>query len=164
MSRNLPIAVSPVKAYQRMKTCNKCGEGKPLTEFGKQSGRPGLRTQCKACRSSYARAWELEHPERSKAAKDAWRLANPDRRRAIKRRHLYGSDGSELMASQDGVCAICSTDLSALQPGRIHLDHCHVSGKVRGWLCVKCNTGLGMYQDNPARLRLAADYLEKHSA
>lgn len=45
---------------------------------------------------------------------------------------------------------------------RMYADHDHVTGCFRGWLCVACNTGLGYFQDNPASLRAAADYLEKN--
>ena len=41
------------------------------------------------------------------------------------------------------------------------LDHDHSTGTFRGWLCVKCNTGLGLLQDSPSILRSAATYLEK---
>jgi hypothetical protein len=45
------------------------------------------------------------------------------------------------------------------------IDHCHKTRTVRGLLCGKCNVGLGYYDDNPAFLRKAADYIERfHSA
>lgn len=45
----------------------------------------------------------------------------------------------------------------------LHIDHCHTTGKVRGVLCTNCNRGLGHFQENPALLRLAAEYIEKHN-
>jgi hypothetical protein len=45
----------------------------------------------------------------------------------------------------------------------MHFDHCHVSGKFRGWLCIKCNVVLGLVNDDPSWLRKIADYAELHS-
>jgi hypothetical protein len=43
----------------------------------------------------------------------------------------------------------------------LDLDHCHDTGKFRGWLCRQCNIALGMAKDSPACLRALAAYLEK---
>ena len=44
---------------------------------------------------------------------------------------------------------------------RICFDHCHKTGKFRGWICARCNTMLGWVEDDPALLRNLATYLEK---
>lgn len=59
---------------------------------------------------------------------------------------------------QLGRCAICQIPLSET---RVHVDHCHSSQEVRGLLCNLCNPGLGYFQDDPALLRKAAEYLER---
>lgn len=46
-------------------------------------------------------------------------------------------------------------------PNRLHVDHCHVRKKFRGWLCFKCNAGIGLLGDTLKALRMAARYLEK---
>lgn len=43
----------------------------------------------------------------------------------------------------------------------INWDHCHTTGKFRGWLCTGCNTALGMANDDPRILRSLADYIER---
>ena len=53
---------------------------------------------------------------------------------------------------------------------RLDIDHDHrccpgqrSCGKcVRGFLCRPCNVGLGMFGDDPMRLRAAASYIEQH--
>jgi hypothetical protein len=45
----------------------------------------------------------------------------------------------------------------------MHYDHCHQTGKFRGWLCRKCNLMLGNAEDDPSRLREGASYLERFS-
>lgn len=60
------------------KPCSKCGEVKPLTEFGRQPGcRDGLKTYCKLCRASQGKAWRAVSKEYCAAKTKAWRLGNP---------------------------------------------------------------------------------------
>lgn len=68
----------------------------------------------------------------------------------------------ELLASQGGRCVICGTD--APRGHGWAVDHCHNTLIVRGVLCSPCNTGIGQFKDDPARLRAAAEYLERSSA
>jgi Recombination endonuclease VII len=65
-------------------------------------------------------------------------------------------DYRRMLSKQNGACAICKQVFQET----LAVDHCHTTGKVRGLLCRKCNTGLGNYGDDPGRLREAAAYLE----
>lgn len=57
-------------------------------------------------------------------------------------------------------CAICG---AAPPPGeKLVVDHDHDDDSIRGMLCTRCNVGLGMFQDDPERLQLAAQYLRTH--
>jgi Recombination endonuclease VII len=57
------------------------------------------------------------------------------------------------------VCELCGKPPAS---GRsLDLDHCHVSGEFRGWLCNKCNTGIGALGDNADALRRAVNYLQR---
>ncbi len=80
---------------------------------------------------------------------------------------LYGvsiEDYERIFAAQNGACAICGSSDSKAEIGgkkvKLHVDHCHSTGQVRGLLCAKCNLGLGSFEDSPDFLRAAADYLE----
>lgn len=55
-------------------------------------------------------------------------------------------------------CEICGTPFInfARSPA---LDHDHLTGEFRGWLCTNCNTGLGLFRDSPLNLRRALAYL-----
>lgn len=48
-------------------------------------------------------------------------------------------------------------------PGRMYVDHCHLTKRIRGMLCLNCNTVLGKMKDRPDLLRRAAEYLEDRS-
>jgi len=67
---------------------------------------------------------------------------------------------TELREHQQNRCAICDASEPGGQ-GDFHVDHDHATGKVRGLLCSRCNTSLGLYRDSPERLRRAADYLAR---
>lgn len=78
--------------------------------------------------------------------------------RFIRKYGITTEDYLEIIDAQDGECAICSASISELDH-TAHLDHCHDTGKVRGVLCRRCNTGIGMLNDDPDTLQKAIDYL-----
>jgi len=69
------------------------------------------------------------------------------------------------MEEQKGVCAICHKAETSRFKGTLKdlaVDHCHATGKVRGLLCSKCNTMLGLSGDSISTLESAITYLKKH--
>lgn len=69
-----------------------------------------------------------------------------------------------LFEAQGGVCAACKQPETQMRNGKVKwlaVDHCHETDVVRGLLCCDCNIAIGKMRDDPARLRAAADYLEK---
>lgn len=66
--------------------------------------------------------------------------------------------------SQNGCCAVCG-EQKGINTGKtfgsLHIDHDHLSGKIRGLLCYDCNLGLGRFKDSIERLLSAALYLER---
>jgi hypothetical protein len=108
-------------------------------------------------------------PEKAKAATLRWRQANPERVAETNRVHNFRKVGVEYergtyarkLAEQEGRCAICGH-----VPGEgersLRLDHCHTTLKLRDLLCDGCNTGLGLFRDDPLRLLAAVEYLLRH--
>ncbi len=47
---------------------------------------------------------------------------------------------------------------------KLHLDHCHKTGKFRGWLCNRCNQALGLLDDSPAKLLALAAFVSHFSS
>lgn len=103
-----------------------------------------------------------KNPERAREINRAWYRNNVDKVAQADRLRKYGitQDGYEAMLmAQECRCAICGV----AEPGVRNwcVDHCHITGVVRGLLCCLCNTALGKFKDSPAILRAAATYLER---
>lgn len=71
---------------------------------------------------------------------------------------ITSDEYNELFESQQGRCAICGGHQTEFKK-RLHVDHDHDTGQVRGLLCGTCNTGLGMFRDNIDLLDKAIKYL-----
>ena len=133
--------------------CGHCPRVAPREEFlnGRRVGPDGLplyRLDCRECRNSRHEAWRADNPE--------YQL-----RADVGRYGLTLEQFHEWSERVDHRCEVCG---EPPRRSRLDIDHCHDSGVVRGLLCESCNRGLGMYGDDPARLRAAADYLEARSA
>lgn len=103
---------------------------------------------------------EAEAHARAKLRSKAWYEANKSKVRPAWRAARYAMTPAEveaLLAKQGGRCAICGADDPG--PRGFVVDHDHATGRVRGMLCVKCNTGIGLLRDDPALLRRALEYL-----
>jgi hypothetical protein len=132
-------------------------------------------------RRRYAKQYRSEHPDKVRAGQRAYDEAHRVEKRAYdktysrdhsrsfinyKRIHAYGLTQAEfdfLLAMQGGACAICHEALDN-RGLRAHVDHDHaypvgdVRG-VRGILCHRCNTGIGLLGNEPAAYENASLYL-----
>lgn len=70
------------------------------------------------------------------------------------------ADYDSLHAAQKGVCAICQDPArKGSHAGRLDVDHCHATGKVRGLLCRQCNQALGAFGDTAEGVERAWRYI-----
>lgn len=124
---------------QEQKKCNRCKQQKSLFSFGKDSGGKKLRSWCKACDNEV-------NKDRARIRKDA---------PSIRKNHR---------------CPICKKNEAELNDTIQHrnkkispwvCDHDHKNKSFRGWLCRKCNLGLGNFGDDPKLLKRAVDWVEK---
>lgn len=73
-------------------------------------------------------------------------------------------DFQDLLEKQNGVCAICNLpEISKHQFGvkNLAVDHNHITGKIRGLLCNKCNLTLGLVNENITILNKMISYIVK---
>ena len=69
-----------------MKVCTKCGEDKPLSEYGKRKdSKDGHRNDCKVCRSAEKKAYYEASREKVAAANKAYYEANREKLKAESR-------------------------------------------------------------------------------
>ena len=120
--------------------------------------------ECLLCEKEQRQSKTPETKAKEAAYQREWRKNNPDRCRAILVRYKYGLEPLEfaiLLEKQGNKCLICEKEFSdMLIESKPYIDHCHKTKMIRGVLCMKCNSGLGQFEDNPERLRKAADYLD----
>lgn len=67
------------------------------------------------------------------------------------------------LEKQSHLCAICNTEgwtMADHHVLKLVVDHCHITGQVRGLLCHNCNRGLGLFKDSKTSLQVAIEYLE----
>lgn len=67
-----------------MKTCSKCGEEKPISEFGERAGRKARRSYCKACAVAYRKQHYADNAEKYRVAAKRRRARIRKQVRAIK--------------------------------------------------------------------------------
>jgi hypothetical protein len=125
--------------------CPDCDEYRLKGEFGTEGAR--LNRRC------------LVHAREFRLGRAESRRRSPERAARLLR--VYGMGDGEyeaLLESQGGGCAICGAtqnEAKKLMP----VDHCHKTGRVRGILCFRCNTGIGHFKESADLLLKAADYL-----
>lgn len=127
--------------------------------FYPRSPRQVITHTCDFCPST----WTVHRLRNSKDGKKRCPTCRRRKDNVEVRHFLRYKDFSEekftaMLTAQEGVCAICKTDTA---PKRLNVDHDHVSGDVRGLLCINCNWGLGQFRDSVELLQDAINYLKK---
>lgn len=135
-----------MRAYAKLK--NNTPEGRAANKARKDRYRakPGVR--------DHERAWAREYNRTRRT---------PEQRRASAFKHHHGIERDEadrLSAAQGNRCATCGEPPTGRgHCGRLHVDHDHETGRIRGLLCNRCNQALGLVHDRPETLRAMIEYL-----
>ena len=111
-----------------------------------------------------AKQFRKENPGHHHALYKARRKEQPERYAGysrVERLRRYGltlSDFDDMMALQNGVCAICG---SPPVKNPLQVDHDHLSEAVRGLLCARCNGLLCVFENPPCEnwIECAEEYL-----
>jgi hypothetical protein len=134
-----------------MKTCSKCKTEYPIDMFYRDRAQPdGYRYVCKKCFAKY----RTELASKSEKAR-AGILRRNKSNRVARRFNLTTDEYDKYFTDADG-CGICST-----KEKKLVLDHCHITGRVRGVLCENCNFAIGHLNDSIELLQKGIKWLEK---
>ena len=78
----------------------------------------------------------------------------------IKREYgITKEDFYNILNENNHKCKICTCEINELNS---HIDHCHVTGKVRGVLCQKCNQAIGLLREDTAIMERAIKYVKEN--
>jgi hypothetical protein len=130
-----------MKYNYEYETCRSCGQQKPREEFP-------------------PKAKELTSKAGTKIYWICRQCLKKRRYECRLKRHGLTVEEYEIMAErQNYCCAICGRE-----PKKLHIDHDHETGKVRGLLCRHCNCLIGFAKDNGLILERAIKYLDKYES
>ena len=103
------------------------------------------RQRNRAQRAGYNRIWRALNPEKQ----EQMNLRASQKRRGI----------PQPTRPRPELCECCNGEHNG--KGKLHMDHDHKTGLFRGWLCMKCNTGIGKLGDDEFGLQRAIMYLAR---
>lgn len=151
-------------AVEGIRICKSCQQIRHMTEFPIQfAATDGRMALCKFCENARQRTWR-KAAMASRPDFVAARQLSQDKHKA-QRYGLTLEAYRELEAKVTGKCEVCHKPPRCRKQwradSRLHIDHCHKTGKVRGLLCTDCNRAIGLFEDDPAALFRAAEYVRR---
>lgn len=141
--------ITDIDEKNKTGVCSICGKTSIKIRERRPSGR--LRVEC----ASLTRAHQTRYNHSIKG------IASRAKHRGRNRGFVVTDDVIHQYVSTDK-CECCGEIQSNVK--NLCIDHCHVTGKIRGILCRNCNTGLGFFKDSQIRLLQAIDYLKKNTS
>lgn len=165
------------------KQCADCGQIKVPHEFTngprRKDGTRGLSSYCKKCGVIRNIRYRALYPDVARKANKTYYHGRDAKRRKtdilyqIQRRLYRGradakkgkftpciATAKEILEAFTGKCYVCGVpEVECLH--KLHIDHNHITGKFRGFLCNTCNQAAGMMKDSPELLMQLAMYVEQ---
>ncbi len=133
-------------------------------QLKKNTCKCGVKVARGVCKRCYMNAYHRYHktdPQKRRESLDKYykkHQGTPEQRRAKALKTRYGITPQiyEILYEwQRGCCAICGQHFA-----RLGVDHNHITGRIRGLLCIKCNLAIGYIEACPTFLIKAQEYLE----
>ena len=138
-TRHIAPSLDIYAEQDRLRRCTDCGVWALPTRFYVNKAKRGGRLNiCKSCSLKRRKQWRKDHPDLARQAsrKDRIGLIIPE------------GEWQRIFESQGRRCAICA----AAEPGGTghwNTDHDHITGRLRGILCNRCNTAVVIGAESP---------------
>lgn len=110
------------------------------------------------------RKYQKDNKEKVSAYKKKWaeETGQSEKRKEYMRQKNWRYFGyPEPTRPMPDACECCGKKETAKGRVNLNLDHCHVTGAFRGWLCSKCNLGIGKLGDSIEAVSKALSYLKR---
>jgi hypothetical protein len=166
-----------VDQLTKNKKCTKCLETYSVECFYKNM------SSCKKCADESSRLWKINHPGWNTKKSNNWRKNKPEqykewykgyiqnnreRKNEVSKTHYIKNRDKlfckkynctqeqldELRSRSNEKCEICG-----IESKKLHIDHNHKTGKLRGILCNRCNMGIGSFEDSMELFQKVIEYL-----
>ena len=137
-------------------TKNACGSGHDITNpenIRVRKTKSGESRECRTCMLETRKVLKSLPETKIK-------IKAENHKQKLRRYGIAQSDFDAMLAVQGGCCRLCSRPFQEVSGLRPHIDHDHETGKVRSLLHGKCNTAIGLLDEDSDRCRKAAEYLE----
>lgn len=122
----------------KSKVCTECHIEKPIEEFSKnQFGKNNRILRRPVCKLCYSKKVKINAKEAKEYIK----------------KHPKPVFGDKF------ICPICNRKFIIWHKAQVCLDHSHIDGSVRGWICGSCNTSIGKFHDDPNILKRAIKWI-----
>ena len=121
------------------KICTNCGIKKPIEAFAKnQFGKNNRVLRRPICKECYSKKVKINKKE------------------AIE----YERNHPRPKIGEDFLCPVCNKAKVRNFKADVVLDHSHIDGSVRGWVCGSCNTSIGKFGEDIGTLERAIAWIK----
>lgn len=125
--------------FNETKICRRCQIRKSIFQFQKNqksiAGKISRRGECVDCRK--------------------WKKPI-----SMKARLAYEKDHPMPPIGQNFTCPVCEKTIMRQFKNDVVLDHFHLNGEIRGWICRQCNSSIGMMDEDVGILARAIKWIQ----
>lgn len=128
-------------------------------------------SRCPICVKERRIETDHKHKKTRDADKKRWRDNNKKRIKELTLKYRYNitvEKFDEMVKDQNNLCAVCKKPETLVYKKTnkvmdLAVDHNHLTGKVRGLLCSKCNQGYGCLQESEETITNLLEYHRKYN-